>query len=435
MELKGSIHGIPLILILIFSNMGSLANGTIEADFSGTWTETLEDRDGDGLAEALVIGVDIDVYVPGSYGIFGSVNDGEIVSNSGLVSLGLGNHRIVLKFPGADIITRGTSGQYEITLELYTSDPGSTARSREITTRESYDPADFERGEGFPGTSVTVEGPEVLINNPLVEIRINTTRPLLVFSYPGELSRTTRAALECISLVAYDDQDGNTAFDPGVDTVKYSTDLARDVDWKMNLDLSRGFRIDLQGMAPMRRTGSPSLVAWASLTITMDSTTIDPQGSSQKFDIDIELFQPLDSDGIAIVQELRDESGGHEFRYSEDQPYRTISLVDGTGKVNGMYTWVDDILVGEYEADTPSKAFTGHELGQDRAMVVFSYPLENDTLRVFHDPRVGMDPKMPEIRGEDPFLSNRPLLMGAGFLLGTSLVIGAIIITRLRRRW
>jgi hypothetical protein len=220
--------------------------------------------------------------------------------------------------------------------------------------------------------------------------------------------------------------------------VKYSCDLARDVDWRTEMDLRSGYRIDLSGDAPLRMAGSPEVTAWSSVTIRFDSSSIRPPGSAQKFDISIELMQPLDADGLCIVQEFRDWGAGRTFSYEEEggqtDPQRTLTLVDDEGTATALYSWSDAILIGDDVPDTPSHAVSGYALSPGMAEVLFSYPLKNGTMAVYHDPTVGMDPDfIPDQDVVSDFMTNRPLGMALGIVIGLALVLGAVAAVRFRR--
>jgi hypothetical protein len=407
----------------------------VGAEFTGEWEESTVDEDRDGAFEELVIVVFVNVFEAGAYGVYGSIDGGIVHGSSGLVNLPAGRGGIQVPFSGADIMTMRPEGSYAVELQLYSSDPRSPVRTLSFDTRSDYDPDRFERGSDYPWTSATVEGGSVVIKNPRVEIRLNATRPVMSFSYPGQ--EATRASLEVVRLLAFDDADGDGMYGQG-DQVRYSSDLARDVDWKMEMDLRSGYRIDLHGIAPLRMVGSPEVTAWASLTIRFDSSSILPPGSSQKFDISIELLQRLDADGLCILQELRDDSGGHTFYYSESgaptNPERTLSLYDGEGTVNGIYSWNDALLIGPGKADTPAMGKSSYDIGEGKAGIAFTYPLNNDTMFVFHDPIVGIDPDyVPADTSRDDFMTNRPLWMAMGLVFGLTVVLGAVAAARFRR--
>jgi hypothetical protein len=419
------------VLVLPISSGAEL----IGADFAGVWDEQLIDEDRDGSYEELRIVASVSVFEAGSYGVYGMINGGIVHGSSGLVSLPSGKGEIAVPFSGADIITMRPGGHFDVFLQLYSSDPGSPVRTLTFATVSAYDPLEFERGSDYPWTSATVEGDMVIIKNPRVEIALNATRPLLSYSYPGH--DETGATLEVVRLVAYDDIDGDGVFGPG-DDVKYSSELGSEVDWRMEMDLRSGYRIDLHGDAPLRMVGSPEVTAWASVTITFDSSSIQPPGNSQKFDISIELLQMLDADGLAVIQELRDGSGERVFRYDESgipaNPEKRISLSDSEGIVSAIYSWNDAVLIGAVAADTPAMAGSAYRIAGSRAEVIFSYTLLNDTLFVYHDPTVGMDPDfLPSVAQRDDFMSNRPLGMAIGIVVGLAVVLGAVAAVRFRR--
>ena len=175
------------------------------------------------------------------------------------------------------------------------------------------------------------------------------------------------------------------------------------------------------------------------MTIALDSTAIGPLGASQKFDITIDLLQSLDADGIAIVQELRDLSGNHTFLYSESgppsDPDRSLSMMAEDGSTHGIYLWTDSILYGNQTPVTPGNAVSSYSVGSTAATVIFSYPLNEGTLSIYHDPTVGID---PGFRFEGPGksgLENSPLLMAIGIVVGLTVVLGAVAVNRFRRRW
>jgi hypothetical protein len=88
------------------------------------FTERLEDADGDGLADALVLSPTITVKVAGSYQVVADIVDGNgalVDRTTGLRPLQAGTHPLDLSFDGKRIYESGASGPYELR-NVYISD-------------------------------------------------------------------------------------------------------------------------------------------------------------------------------------------------------------------------------------------------------------------------------------------------------------------------
>jgi hypothetical protein len=134
-----------------------------------------------------------------------------------------------------------------------------------------------------------------------------------------------------------------------------------------------------------------------------------------------------------VVQRLSDLSGGRDVRIGSETGISptgfnqtSLELVDGKGDVQGIYSWTDEIYVGEEEPDRLVRGGSTYEIEGGSARITFSYPIGGSEKIVYHDPTVGIRNFVPE--GDDEFTSNRPLVMVGGLMIGIFLVGGSILI-------
>ena len=423
-----------LSFILLSMLINAVQGAPIAVSFTDTVDEMLVDEDQDGLAEYLRLNVGITVYVPGSYGLYGKINDGSSIASLEPVPLDIGTHILEVDFPGSDLTTIEREGRYSIHLELYSTDASVESINLDLTTEGTYSPSMFEPPEGGAFTTVSIVGDDVVILSREMEIRVNRTLPRLTYSYSGPASIGSRGAIEYREVIAFDDMDGDGMYDPSVDVKRLGADLD-DVDWNLMTDFSSGYDIALYGIVPLRVVGTATATSYMRLTFMFHSGALSPEGDSQKFDIEIELIQPLEADHIAIRHTLMDLSGDQTIQEANgygDDPYGLTLNRDG--KVQTIYSWGDLIEVGTVEIERDSSAYTWYDLRDNEADIYFSYPLVNNTLIIFHDPVIGIDPdNRPHPDSDDDFLGDNPIILLGGVLIG-ALIVGAALYTKLNGR-
>jgi hypothetical protein len=389
--------------------------------------ESTIDADGDGLAESLIIEIEILVYKAGSYGILGEVGQG-ITANAGPVDLGIGSNILVLTFSGGSLSVSSLSGKYTISVEAYSTNPDSETVKGSFTTSREYESSMFEAPDEAPGTTVSISGDEVLVRGEKMEVRVNMTTPRISFSYPERLREKTLSSISYLEVIAFNDLDDDGRWNADVDERRYSSDLT-DVDWEIGTDFSRGFDIRLFGVLQLRLAGSSTAAAWARMTFTISSDHLEIDPPSQKFDIDIDLWQPLDAEMIAVKHQLMDETGNLDIiegnGFTGDD--HSLTVVKDKKRPYGTYSWTDRIEVGDLSADTPSNATSWYEISDGKASIWFSYPLSGNIQLVHHDPTLSMDPDLPPFDEEDEFLVDRPVLMFGGVMIGIALVVLTIL--------
>ena len=424
---------IVLIFLLLTLNPGGFAQLT-KISFGDDIVEMLEDRDRDGLYEYMILEVEVNVYEMGSYGIFCSIGDGAVSANSGLYSLSLGSHTLEIRFPGNELKNYGFTGQYSLDLELFSSDPLEETITKGYQTVNSYDPDIFETPADQLRSSVEIREKDVLISSPSMEISVNKSSPALYFSYSGERRDETLTRLDYTELVAFGDQNGNGIWDRNGEPPLYRTDLQDGVDWSIDIDLESGYRIELKGLVQLRSVDLPAASVWGEVILTLDSLSINPEGTKQKFDITLALYQSIEADQIAVVQHLTDLSGSQKIIEGADSGVMvngfnmtSLEMVNGDGETQGVYSWTDEVYIGEDEPDRRVRCGSTFDIDGGSARITFSYPIGDSDRVVYHDPTVGIKNFMPGEGGED-FLENRPLIMVGGLLIGIFLVGGSILI-------
>ncbi|MEA3558080.1 MAG: hypothetical protein U9R75_02400 [Candidatus Thermoplasmatota archaeon] len=406
--------------------------------FTDDVSEELDDPDNDGMYDYLVITLHIKVFEPGSFGVLGSIGDGKVNANWGPEDLALGETEVQLEFSGGQISQYGVSGRYAIHIEGYSRDVQMDPITMDITTKNIYDCDTFEAPKGSLETFVYARGDSVYIEGNVMTVSVNQTYPQLTFSYTGTYPSTvSRSSILYESLIAFNDEDEDGKWDPNTDEKVYEGDLTT-VDWELDLDVSVGYDIALHGIIQMRRLDTATVAGWAKITFRLSSGLLQKSGNVQKFDIDIELWQPLDADRIALMHTLVDETGeqtigsgtGEEF--GSDDPF-ILRMIGRSGKTHGIYSWGDYIQVGLLEPDSDSNATTWFDIRGEHAEIWFSYPISNEIQVIHHDPKVGMNPERPSRPDDRDFLDNNLWFMLLGTLLGI-LLIGVTIYTQVKRR-
>jgi len=395
--------------------------------FSGAPVESYLDEDGDGKYEYLVLSVNITVYRPGSYGLYGTVEK-TAVANTDPSPLGLGDHTLELRFSGADLTLIEKEGRFSIHLEIFSRDIGIEPEMLDSMTAGSLSPDLFEAPSTGQLTQVSIMGQDVVIKSSVIEVRVNRTTPRMSFSYSGEAAERSRATVTYERIVAFNDMDGDGVWNEGADELRYSAPLY-DLDWRLGTDFSKGYGISLYGVVPLRMAGTSTAAAYAKVTFSFRSTGISPDGDMHKFDIEVELMQSLDAEYLSIVHKVADETGDLAIGVGGSMGGNPHSVTLSSGEdIFGIYSWNDDLAVGREELSGNATAVTSTVIGEGVAHVIFSYPLDNGTLRIYHDPNVGMDPEnIPTPSGGEDFLRDRPLILVIGVVLGGGLVATTII--------
>lgn len=422
-----------LLSLTIFIPLYGTGQGSTVISFEGTTVESLEDSDEDGLAEYLVLEVTVNVFEGGSYGLYGSMFNERSVSDSGLEVLDIGEHVMELRFSGGEISQYGVKGHYQIKLQLYSRDAGIDLVIKEIVTEETYDPTEFEAPEGSGKVTVSLSGDKVFIVGDVMTVSINQTQPQLMFYYTLDNNMGSLSSLTYTTIQAHVDSDSDGVMDPSVDQKKYEGDLTT-VDWTLDLDISSGYDISLYGVVQLRLIGTQTIAAWAKVTFRISSHMMREEEVTQKFDIDIDLWQPLDADFISVMHVLKDESGERSTEVGPEEGSldsgEFILRVVGDRGTQGSYSWTEDIVVGSAILDTDTQAQSSFQVIEDEVEIWFSYPLAGDVQLIHHDPTVSMDPDGIIPEDEEPnFVPDNPLIMLLGLLIGV-LVVGASIYLR-----
>ncbi len=424
-----------LLLMLVPSAPPAGSQDTVKIALGRLVSEDVLDRDGDGIYEYLLMNVELIVYVPGSYGLHGELGE-DMRANAGPFDLGIGSHIIELRFPGGPISRSQMDGKVNLHVDAYSRDPEMETRSRDYMSVNEYSHTDFEPPSDGAGTEVSIVGDEIVLEGPLMEVRMNRTRPVLTFSYSGRASSISRASVSYLELAAFEDTNGNGILDADADTEKYHTDL-EDVNWEIETDFSGGYNIVLYGILDLKLAGTGDTVGWARMTFSLSSEHMEVEPPSQKFDIDLDLWQPLDADFLGVRHVLKDETGklSTEIASGEggDGEY-SITLKKEGKRPYGSYSWREDIMVGAGEADTPSRAASIVHPLEGGAEIWFVYPLQDDARLIHHDPTLSMDPNMPAVGGEERFLGNSPAVMLGGVALGILMVAATLVLREIRMR-
>lgn len=157
--------------------------------FSGSFTGTGVDSDGDGLFEELAVTAGVNVSNGGSYRVLGVLSDqagNEVGTASPLAQLAAGSQSVVLHFDGKRIFQQGHDGPYVLRLVRLAEDDGPSGvalldERTDAFTSAAYRHEQFEHADiSFPGTG-SDEGIDVNNNGRFEALRahvnVNIVRP------------------------------------------------------------------------------------------------------------------------------------------------------------------------------------------------------------------------------------------------------------------
>jgi hypothetical protein len=172
------------------------------------------------------------------------------------------------------------------------------------------------------------------------------------------------------------------------------------------------------------------------MTFSLSSEYMTVEPPSQKFDIDIDLWQQLDAEMIAVRHVFMDDSGNYQLKEGIDEETgdTTITVMKNEKRAYGTYSWTEDIMTGDFVLKDVDQSETWFSIDGSEASVWFSYPLGNSTRLIHHDPRMSMDPSIPSLEEEDEFLGNSPIVMLLGTMAGILLVGGSFFLRNYKKR-
>lgn len=423
-----------IFLLSIFIQAPSaISQGSVKFSF-GDITHQKLDEDNDGLYEYLVLKVELNIFEPGLYGLHGDLGYG-ITANNGPLEMDIGENILELRFSGGAVARSFIVGTMTVDIEAYSRDTQVGSRKITYSPGEVLEPKEFEPPAGGMGTEVRIIGQEVVLESPKMEVRMNMSSPELTFSYPGEVGQDKSSTVKYLEIIAFNDLDDDGIWDPGTDELKYSADLD-DVVWELETDFTRGYDISLFGVIQLRLAGTSTVAGWARMTFGLSSEYMTLEPPSQKFDIDLDLWQQLDADHISVRHVFSDDSGRFQLVQGTDEETgdSTITVMKDGKRAYGTYSWTEQIEVGELIPEEASRAVTWLEIDGSSASVWFSYPVGNSTRLIHHDPRVSMDPKVPQTEETDDFLGNSPLVMILGTMAGLLIVGGTLFLRKYKQK-
>lgn len=489
------------------------------------------DLNDNGLFDYLSISIGVKVNEPGKYIIAGKLMtnyDWFELWSENVSYLRPGEHYIILDFQGIEIRKSELKGLYEISLVVKGENPeGEPVIDRmKYRTQREYDYHDFESEyddkdlkniieEPRPNAKVDVMG--ITTKTNVMEVFTTHTRPEITFWYADTKDSGASFRLIFNRLIGYRDYNFNNRYDFGEErfevilennlwfvsglTYSFNSEYGNYVEFQLSSELTMQnverklierpdenleskSRQALENEKELERV--PNIADfWGRIDfkflITSNDFTIEEplayniNGDTElKIDINLDIYKPVDIDGISLEQLLFDEAqiygiktkeanreqvfqpehDGNEldkiiesqesqsemrvFEPRANELKQWIMFIDEDEKEYGFYSWVNKINVtyinGKSELFNINTSYV-----TDGAMLRLytNYPYNKDVASIHHDPSIGMIPENKPSGREitdvlTEILFNPLTFFGACIIL--VLIIGVILRGQMRNR-
>ena len=489
------------------------------------------DLNDNGRFEYLRISIGVKVNEPGKYIIVGKLMtryDWLELWAENVSYLRPGEHYILLDFQGIEIRKSELKGFYDILLAVKGENPEGIAvidRMKYRTLRE-YDCHDFESEyedenliditeEPRPNAKVDVLG--ITTKTNVMEVFTTHTRPEITFWYADTKDSGARFKLVFNRLIGYRDYNFNNRYDFGEERFEVILEdnlwVISELSYSVNSIYGNYVEFQLSSELTIRKVEKtlierpdesleyksrqvlenekdlenvPNIVDyWGRIDfkflITSNDFTIEEplayniNGDTEvKIDINLDIYKPVDIDGISLEQLLFDEAQIYGFKTKEanrEQVFQSehegnqldkivqsqeppaemlvfepranelkqwIMFIDEEEKEYGFYSWINKINVTYNNGR--SELFninTSYVTDGTILRLYTNYPYNRDVLSIHHDPSIGMIPENRPSQKETTdvlteILFNPLTFFGACILL--VVIIGVILRGQMRSR-
>jgi hypothetical protein len=231
-------------------------------------------------------------------------------------------------------------------------------------------------------------------------------KPMIDFYYATDDGLTARFRVSYNRIIGFNDENSDGMFQES--ELKYSGDFVK-ARWnskKILMENYNSFDFKVQSVVALMDSTGQATDTWLDIGFHYSSpTTLEDIHAAQKFDITLKIvgaYRP-EITHFALEHILEDLTSNHEFL--EDPVGNKISFITDSGKEHGYYGWRDTVELKSSGSDSSNDASVSYNLGagedDSKKTLFLNYPYTPDTMEIFHDPEVGVNPEnVPKLPGE-----------------------------------
>ena len=310
-----------------------------------------------------------------------------------------GVHEVILRFDGTDIYNSAKNGPYAIEIIIY--DESYSVADKTVHTTAKYSYEDFNPTTAFePSTNneLSVVNNTIKLTTDTFVAVIYELTPQIVFYYKSDNGETAKFKITYSKVLCFYDKNGDTKYEE--DELKYWGDL-KTSHWSSPKELFENFNnfeFSVQTIVELLDNAGNTIDTKLELEFHYSSLTKSKNAEAgRKFDINIKVLgSPLnDVSHISLEHILEAEIGTYEFLSVQGSSYDKISFMTNANKEQGYYGWDKSIL--RTEKNGQSDKFVSNNIQQtteeSKIRLYLNYPYSMDTLELFHDPEVGVNPE------------------------------------------
>lgn len=461
-------------LFVISSVLVSLP--AVSSDSTGTQTCVIKeiygdygsDTTGDGFFDYLMVGITVNVTMPGDYSL-----DGDLYFinklcgwDCNISSLNSGENTVWLKFDAGKIhMLYERNASFSVKLHLESIDNKSVWMDKTLRLLGHYSSTDFSQ----PGTdgggdryipTATIEENAIKIQTDVFEAVINTSSPEVTFYYTQDNGTSARFKIVYQGLIAY---NSTSNFYSGSVPV-YVGDFA-DSKWRLdgitysgNPYLGRFLQFQISASSVQLKGNNEVVNGTVAFKYTIASRSTNISNfytlkGGVELKIDIEFGLPLlkDVTNIAIEQTLSDETNKHQYTLFEADGNKTIKtsgnvqqfnassaqiqkvgFTDTNGIEHGYYAWSSNAIGYNETSYVDLTVSASYAIENNKMKLYLSYPYNKETRKIIHDPSVGVNEnQIPQISAAIiEFIKHNPYAYTFGGAFALALIAFTIYIRK-----
>jgi len=369
------------------------------------------DSDNDGVLDYLVISAQVHVKSEGLYtiyGMIGTISTNLITAHNASYLAVNNDDELELKFPGKKIYDSGMNGPYVVQLTITNDEEHvSHTHTTALYSLEDFDP------------TIPPSPPIHLGNQNLtLEFASIMHKPSITFS-PTPMKDKYRFDISFDHIIGFEDNGDGVYSDEDTDVVR--GDLSQSIwDWSIyqegsTVQMRFQNTIDLWDIEELKPVSSVEMKFIFNTNI---------QGTYKKFDIDMTFSNPVEGvTAFALEHHLEDLLDKTEFNVMENNGEPRVQFINGGGEEMAYYEWIEE---AESFSETGSEniALTQSNTIDGSVMTLYvNYPYDQDTARIFHDPKLGIKalggPKLSvDVKEEDHSVALFAIsLLGGGLFI------------------